>query len=39
MTFKKFKVLTEREIGENICSLRTDRGESLILRNSTHFVK
>ena len=26
VTFKKFKVLTEKEVGENICCLRTDRG-------------
>ena len=38
VNFKKFKVLIEGEIGENIGSLRTDRGESFVLRNSTHFV-
>lgn len=26
MAFKRFKVLTEKEVGESICCLRTDRG-------------
>ena len=26
MAFKRFKVLTEKEVGESICCLRTDKG-------------
>lgn len=37
--FKKFKTLVEKESGETIKCLRTDRGGSIIRLNSHLFVK